>query len=99
MAGNSVTDTARALRRHRLRIRTVAVSFGAAVRSARRDLEVSAGERDALIEAWRAWTLAALDRYAQDAQRLTESADAEEEGDCRALHAALAAAEHMVRGV
>lgn len=56
-----------ALRRHRLRVRTVAVSFAAAARSAHRDLEVGDAEREALIEVWRAWAISALDGYSSDA--------------------------------
>lgn len=51
------------VQRQRLRVRTIAVSFAAAVTSAHRDLETTPGERDALIEVWRAWSLDTLGRY------------------------------------
>ena len=51
---DAAEDVTQALRRRLLAVRTVAVSFTAAVRSARRDLDVVAAERDALIETWRA---------------------------------------------
>ena len=61
---DAAEDVTQALRHRLLAVRTVAVSFAAAVRSARRDLDVVPAERDALIERWRAWTIGALDRYA-----------------------------------
>lgn len=61
---DAAEDVTQALRRRLLALRTVAVSFAAAVRSARRDLDVVPAERDALIRKWRAWTIGALDRYA-----------------------------------
>ncbi len=67
------TGAEAAVRRHRLRIRTVVVSFTAAVRSAHRDLEVKAAERDALIELWRAWAISALDGYALNATPLMDA--------------------------
>lgn len=63
---DAAEDVTQALRRRLLAVRTVAVSFAAAVRSARRDLDVAPEERDALIERWRAWTIGALDRYADE---------------------------------
>ncbi|MBA4169179.1 MAG: hypothetical protein H0X68_02110 [Chloroflexi bacterium] len=68
------TGAEAAVRRHRLRIRTVVVSFTAAVRSAHRDLEVGAAERDALIELWRAWAISMLDDYALNAKPLMDAA-------------------------
>ncbi len=68
------TGAEAAVRRHRLRIRTVVVSFTAAVRSAHRDLEVGVAERDALIELWRAWAISALDDYALNAKPLMDAA-------------------------
>jgi hypothetical protein len=64
--------------RQRMRIRTVAVSFGAAIHSARHDLEVGGAERDALIETWRAWSLGVLDEYRADfeARRAAATDDA-----------------------
>jgi hypothetical protein len=56
-------ETSRLLHRQELRIRTVAVSFEAAVSSAHRDFEMTASERDATIEVWRSWTLGHLDTY------------------------------------
>lgn len=54
------------IHRHRMRIRTIAVSFAAAVRSAHRDLAVGVAERDALIEAWRAWSIRILSGYGRE---------------------------------
>jgi hypothetical protein len=78
---SAATQADAALRRHRLRVRTVAVSFAAAVRSAHRDLEVGDVGRDALIETWRAWAISALDGYARDVASLlaTTSLDKDEE--------------------
>lgn len=56
--------------RQQLRIRTVAVSFAAAVTSARHDFDVTAAERDAMIEVWRAWSLGQLDRYGSELDQL-----------------------------
>lgn len=64
--GNARGDLAPALRHRLLAVRTVAVSFGAAVRSAHRDPEISAAERDAMIEIWRAWSVRALDDHARE---------------------------------
>jgi hypothetical protein len=60
------TERARLVRRHHMRIRTIAVSFAAAVTSARQDMDVGAAERDALIETWRAWSLDVLHGYARE---------------------------------
>src|SRR5690606_341274 len=62
----------RLIHRQRMRIRTIVVSFGAAVSSARRDLAVGPAERDALIETWRAWSLDVLERYGRDIEELGE---------------------------
>jgi hypothetical protein len=67
---NPSVERQRSLQRQRLRIRTIAVSFRAAVSSAHRDLEVGPAERDALIEAWRAWSLDVLARYAEEVERM-----------------------------
>lgn len=74
---DAAEDVIPPLRHRLLAVRTVAVSFAAAVRSARRDLDVVAGERDALIETWRAWTIGALDRYADE----FDKAAGDEDGD------------------
>lgn len=66
----SIDLVAPALSHRLLAVRTVAVSFGAAVRTARRDRGTGAAERDALIETWRAWTRRALDRYAREIEEL-----------------------------
>jgi hypothetical protein len=76
----------RLIHRQRMRIRTIVVSFGAAVSSARRDLAVGPAERDALIETWRAWSLEVLERYGHDIEELVrspEAATAEELVDLR----------------
>lgn len=80
------TERHRLMHRQRMRIRTIVVSFGAAVSSARRDLEVGPAERDALIETWRAWSLDVLERYGRDIEQLGEgprSATATELEDLR----------------
>lgn len=59
----TAVDRDRLLRRHRLRMRTVAVSFRAAVTSAEDHYEGPGAERDALVEVWRAWSLDQLERY------------------------------------
>ena len=75
--GESITpiERRRLLHRQRMRIRTVAVSFAAAVSSAHRDLEVGAAERDALIETWRAWSLEVLERYRSEIEELADADD------------------------
>lgn len=78
--GERVTPTERdqLVHRHRMRVRTVTVSFGAAVHSARHDLAVGGAERDALIETWRAWSLSVLDGYGEEMEQLRRStSDAE----------------------
>lgn len=85
------TEAEIAMRRHRLRIRTVAVSFVAAARSVHRDHEISAAERDALIETWRVWAMNALDGYARDAAQLIAEVGFDE-AERQEL------AEHMDRG-
>jgi hypothetical protein len=84
----------RFVHRQRMRIRTIVVSFGAAVSSARRDLDVGPAERDALIETWRAWSLEVLERYGRELDEGTESATAEELAD---LQSALRDAAGRVR--
>lgn len=90
-------DSARALRRHRLRVRTVAVSFAAAVHSARRDAHFRAAERDALVETWRAWSLRQLDGYEREARELIASAGILDEEGRRALEDELARGRTMIR--
>ena len=63
---DTAVEAARLVHRQHLRIRTVAVSFAAAVSSARQDLDLGPAERDALIEVWRTWSLEQLVRYATD---------------------------------
>jgi hypothetical protein len=67
---DTVTNGQRLLHRQRLRIRTIAVSFAAAVASAQHDLDVGAAERDALVEVWRAWSLETLGRYGGELDEL-----------------------------
>jgi hypothetical protein len=68
----TAVDRDRLLHRHRLRIRTVTVSFRAAVASARDDFVGPASERDALVEVWRAWSIDQLERYRADLHELGE---------------------------
>jgi hypothetical protein len=75
---NPSVERQRSLQRQRLRIRTIGVSFRAAVSSAHRDLEVGPAERDALIEAWRAWSLDVLARYADEVERIAREGTADE---------------------
>ena len=82
----SPTERERLMHRQRMRIRTIVVSFGAAVSSARRDLEVGPAERDALIETWRAWSIDVLEGYGREIDQLgagTDSATDEELDDLR----------------
>lgn len=78
-------------------MRTVAVSFAAAARSAHRDLHVAAVERDALIETWRAWALRHLDGYERDAVDLLVSAGPGETAERDALIDELARGRRMIR--
>jgi hypothetical protein len=89
-------DTVRLLHRHDLRIRTVAVSFAAAVSSARNDFRASGAERDALIEAWRTWSLDQLQQYGRDLDDLS-AARPELTEDVAALRAGLDVATDKVR--
>ncbi len=95
--GPAITQAARAMRRHRLRIRTVAVSFAAAVRSAHRDLAAGPAERDALIETWRAWSLRQIDEYERDAVDLLSRAADEDAGERDALVAELRRGRRTIR--
>ena len=82
--GITAIERQRLIHRQRMRIRTIVVSLGAAVSSARRDLQVGPAERDALIESWRAWSLEVLERYGRELDELdgsTESVGAEELAD------------------
>jgi hypothetical protein len=63
-------ERSRLLHRQELRIRTVAVSFGAAVSSAAHDLDGSPAERDTVVEVWRAWSLDQLERYGTELDEL-----------------------------
>jgi hypothetical protein len=85
------------MRRHRLRVRTVAVSFAAAVRSVQRHPDVGPSERDALIETWRAWSIDALDEYARAAATLMRNAGSEDSGERAALEEELKRGYRMVR--
>lgn len=75
MRGNpgDAARTRRMVDRHELRIRTVAVSFGAAVSSAHHDIDANPVERDAMIELWRAWSLSQLERYGSDIDDLDDA--------------------------
>lgn len=92
-------DPRQSLRHQQLRIRTVAVSFAAAVSSARRDMPVSDDERETLIESWRAWTLETLRGYADDVRRLRADASADEADSLHRLDDELIRAYELVRGV
>lgn len=67
---DTALDEHRLIHRQRLRIRTVAVSFAAAVSSASEEFSGTGGERDALVEVWRAWSLEQLARYRSDIEQL-----------------------------
>lgn len=67
---DTALDEHRLVHRQRLRVRTVAVSFAAAVSSATEEFAGSAGERDALVEVWRAWSIEQLERYRLDIDEL-----------------------------
>jgi hypothetical protein len=85
------------LRRHRLRVRTVAVSFVAAVRSVHRHPDVGPAERDALVETWRTWSIDTLDEYARAAAPLMRNAANEDSGERAALEDELERGYRMVR--
>jgi hypothetical protein len=90
-------ETGLALHRHRLRVRTVAVSFAAAVRSVHRHPDVGPSERDALIETWRAWSIDTLDEYARAAAPLLRNAANGDSKDRAALEEELKRGYRMVR--
>ena len=85
------------LHRHRMRIRTVAVSFAAAVSSAHRDLAVGGAERDALIETWRAWSIRVLTGYGDELAALRAARGVRAHEDVAAVESELAAAIDAVR--
>lgn len=97
--GESITpiERQRLLHRQRMRIRTVAVSFAAAVSSAHRDLDVGAAERDALIETWRAWSLEVLARYRSEIEDLADGADPAAADELAGLREAVGEAIERVR--
>lgn len=97
--GESITpiERQRLLHRQRMRIRTVAVSFAAAVSSAHRDLDVGAAERDALIETWRAWSLEVLARYRSEIEDLADGADPAAADELAGLREAVGEAIDRVR--
>lgn len=87
----------RFVHRQRMRIRTIVVSFSAAVSSARRDLEVRPAERDALIETWRAWSLEVLERYAREIEQLGDSGEPPAPEELDGLRSAIEQAIDRVR--
>lgn len=97
--GESITPIERQqlLHRQRMRIRTIAVSFAAAVSSAHRDLDVGTAERDALIETWRAWSLDVLERYRQEIEELHDPADRASSEEAAELRTAVVKAIERVR--
>jgi len=90
-------ETGPALHRHQLRVRTVAISFAAAVRSTQRHPDVGPPERDALIERWRAWSLDALDEYTRAATPLIRGDGDGDSQERAALEDELERAYRMVR--
>lgn len=95
--GDPPASTELLLHRQRMRIRTIAVSFAAAVSSAHRDLAVGPAERDALIETWRAWCLRVLAGYGEEIEALRATHDAWHGEDAATLDAELADAIESVR--
>ena len=91
------TELQRLIHRQRMRIRTIVVSFGAAVSSARRNLEVGPAERDALIETWRAWSLEVLDRYGGQIEELGDDPELATAAELADLRSALRDAVDRVR--
>ncbi|HEX2765172.1 MAG TPA: hypothetical protein VHR55_00825 [Candidatus Limnocylindria bacterium] len=67
--GGSGADE-RLLRRHRLRIRTVAVTFEAALASAAHSFLGAIEEREELVDRWRSWSLDQLAAYRSDLDAL-----------------------------
>lgn len=90
-------DQRRWFRHQQLRIRTVAVSFAAAVSSARRDMDVTDAEREALIESWRTWTLGTLRAYADEIRQLGADASPGEADALQGLDDELIRAYELVR--
>jgi hypothetical protein len=90
------SDARRSLRHHQMRIRTVAVSFGAAVASARRDMDAPAAEIDAMIETWRTWSHGMLEEYAAEARAMTDPVSDEEADAHRRIDDELVAAYRIV---
>lgn len=65
-AGGGSGGIERQLRHRTLAARTVAVSFRAAMDSARRHLNVPDAQRDEIKERWRAWALETLTGYQRE---------------------------------
>jgi hypothetical protein len=80
-------DVAAALRHEQLAIRTIAVTFRAALRSAAGDPSVTREARETLRTRWRAWALDALARYAFTARGLPIHHDRELESRLAAVEA------------
>jgi hypothetical protein len=95
--GFTPIQRAQLIRRQHMRIRTIAVSFAAAVTSARHDMDVGPAERDALIETWRAWSLGVLEGYAGDLSEVPAAGDPATDEDLAGVRSALAAAIERVR--
>jgi hypothetical protein len=91
------THRAQLIRRQHLRIRTIAVSFAAAVTSARQDMDVGAAERDALIETWRAWSLGVLEGYGAEMDEVARAGETVTDDDLASVRSALATALERVR--
>lgn len=93
----SSTHRERALHRQSLRARTIAVSFTAAVSSARGDVAMGPAERDALIESWRAWSLRVLAHYGDEIEAMRSGPDRATDLELAGIRAELADAMDAVR--
>ena len=75
----------RQLRHRTLAARTVAISFRAAMDSARRHLQVPDDERQQIKERWRAWALETLEGYERELDELVAARPVAGDGATEAL--------------
>ena len=84
-AGSASEPIERQLRHRALAARTVAVSFRAAMDSARRHLQVTDAERHEIKERWRSWALDTLQGYSRDLDELVARQPIHGDGASEAL--------------
>lgn len=84
-AGGGSKSMERQLRHRALAARTVAISFRAAMDSARRHLQVPDAERHEIKERWRSWALDTLQGYVRELDELVARQPIQGDGATEAL--------------